>query len=85
MVKLHQMSQLVSQASDITERELKFIEAYPLHSLLETQAAGLLEEAKQIMENLVSTPNHDYFVVKIFLDSFAYNAKMKCAKIYVHY
>ena len=54
MVKLHQMSQLVSQANDITERELKFIEAYPLNSLLETQAAGLLEEAKQIMENLVS-------------------------------
>lgn len=60
MVKLHQMSQLVSQANDITERELKFIEAYPLHSLLETQAAGLLEEAKQIMENLVSTVNHEY-------------------------
>ena len=54
MVKLHQMSQLVSQANDITERELRFIEAYPLDSLLETQAAALLEEAKQIMDNLVS-------------------------------
>ena len=53
MVKLHQMSQLVSQANDITERELRFIEAYPLDSLLETQAATLLKEAKQIMENLV--------------------------------
>ena len=66
MVKLHQMSQLVSQANDITERELKFIEAYPLHSLLETQAAGLLEEAKQIMENLVSSVNPKYFIVKMF-------------------
>ena len=54
MVKLHQMSQLVSQANDITERELRFIEAYPLDSLLETQAATLLEEAKQIMDNLVN-------------------------------
>ena len=54
MVKLQQMSQLVSQANDITERELKFIESYPLASLMETQAAGLLKKAKQIMENLVS-------------------------------
>ena len=55
MVKLHQMSQLVSQASDITERELRFIEAYPLESLMETEAAPLLEEAKKIMENLVKS------------------------------
>jgi hypothetical protein len=54
MVKLHQMAVLVSQASDITERELKFIGAYPLGSLLETEAGGLLEEAKQIMDNLVN-------------------------------
>jgi hypothetical protein len=46
MVKLHQMAVLVSQASDITERELKFIGAYPLGSLLETEAGGLLEEGK---------------------------------------
>jgi hypothetical protein len=54
MVKLHQMAVLVSQANDITERELKFIGAYPLGSLLETEAGGLLEEAKQIMDNLVN-------------------------------
>jgi hypothetical protein len=54
MVKLHQMAVLVSQASDITERELKFIGAYPLSSLLVTEAGGLLEEAKQIMDNLVN-------------------------------
>jgi hypothetical protein len=38
MVKLHQMAVLVSQASDITERELRFIGAYPLGLLLETEA-----------------------------------------------
>ena len=53
MVKLHQMSQLVSQANDMTERELKFIKAYPLDRLMETPATGLLEEAKLIMDNLV--------------------------------
>ena len=54
MVKLHQMSALVSQANEITERELRFIAAYPLSSLLETEAGGLLQEAKQIMDNLVN-------------------------------
>ena len=54
MVKLHQMSALVSQANEITERELRFIAAYPLSSLLETEAGGLLQEAKKIMDNLVN-------------------------------
>ena len=54
MVKLHQMSALVSQANEITERELRFIAAYPLSSLLETEASRLLQEAKQIMDNLVN-------------------------------
>ena len=54
MVKLHQMSVLVSQANEITEREMRFIAAYPLSSLMETEVGRLLEEAKQIMENLVN-------------------------------
>ena len=55
MVKLHQMSLLVSMANQFTQGELRFIESYPLDSLMESRAEGLLEEAKKIMDNLVCT------------------------------
>ena len=58
MVKLQQMSQLVSPADDLTKREAKFIEGYPLATLLKQEAAGLLSEADVLMASLVST--HDW-------------------------
>ena len=54
MVKLQQMSELVTQADQLTKREVRFIEGYPLSSLMETDAFDLLKEAEVLMSSLVS-------------------------------
>lgn len=54
MVKLQQMSELVKQADELTKREARFVEGYPLSSLMETDAFSLLKEAKVLMSSLVS-------------------------------
>lgn len=58
MVKLQQMSELVSQADQLTKREIRFIESYPLSTLMKTEAVSLLKEAKVLMESLVSCNIH---------------------------
>ena len=54
MVKLQQVSELVTQADKLMKREVSFIEGYPLSSLLETDAFSLLKEAEVLMSSLVS-------------------------------
>lgn len=44
----------VSQADDFTKREVRFVESYPLSTLMQTEAAGLLKEAETLVDSLVS-------------------------------
>ena len=47
------MSQLVSQADELTKREVRFVESYPLSTLMDTEAAALLREAEELVDSLV--------------------------------
>ena len=49
MVKLQHMAELVKEAEDIIQREVNFIQTYPVKRILQEDAKELLKEADELV------------------------------------
>ena len=52
-MKLRQMAAYVGQFSDIVQKEVEFVESYPLEQLLKEDATPLLREVDQLVASQV--------------------------------